>query len=69
MADLADIASEIEADRLAKTLSNRQCYDSESESECQECGNDIPEQGRRLGGVTLCIDCQMMVEINNKQFR
>lgn len=38
MADLADIASEIEADRLAKTLSNRQCYDSESESECQECG-------------------------------
>ena len=39
------------------------------EFECLECGCQIPEQRRALGGVTLCIDCQTVVEIHNKQYR
>ncbi len=66
MADFADVASEIEADRLALSLQNRQCYDTESEYECQECGNEIPERRRALGGVKLCIDCQIAVESDLK---
>ncbi len=69
MADLADIAGEIADEHLAHTLENRQQYNAESEFECLEYGCQIPEQRRALGGVTLCIDCQTVVEIHNKQYR
>ena len=69
MADLADLAGEIADEHLAHTLENRQQYNAESEFECLECGCQIPEQRRALGGVTLCIDCQTVVEIQNKQYR
>jgi phage/conjugal plasmid C-4 type zinc finger TraR family protein len=69
MADLADVAGEISDERLAYALENRQQYNLVSEVECLECGNEIPEQRRALGGVTLCIDCQTVVENENKLYR
>jgi len=69
MADLADVAGEISDERLAYALKNRQQYNQVSEFECLECGNEIPEQRRALGGVTLCIGCQTVVENENKLYR
>ncbi len=69
MADLADIAGEINDDRINQALKHRQQYDEVSEFECLHCGNEIPEQRRALGGVTLCIGCQTAVEMNNKLYR
>ena len=69
MADLADVAGEISDERLAYALENRQQYNLVSEFECLECGNEIPEQRRALGGVTLCIGCQTVVENENKLYR
>ena len=69
MADLADIAGELNDDHIAYVLTQRPQYTEASEFECLHCGNEIPEQCRALGGVTLCIGCQSAVEMNNKLYR
>lgn len=69
MTDLADVANEMMAERLAITLNNRQQYDTVSEYECEECGTEIPEQRRALGGVKFCIGCQTAIENNQKHYR
>lgn len=48
MADLADIAGELNDDRINQALKHRQQYDEVSEFECLHCGNEIPEQRRAL---------------------
>lgn len=69
MSDLADVANEIMAERLAMTLKNRQQYDAISEYECEECGAEIPEKRRSLGGVKFCIGCQTTIENNQRHYR
>ena len=68
MADLADVAERVIANNLEASLQNRKNYELISEFECEECGNEIPEQRRKLGGVTLCIDCQSVLEAKQKHF-
>ena len=68
MADLADVAERVIANNLEASLQNRRNYELISEFECEECGNEIPEQRRKLGGVTLCIDCQSVLEAKQKHF-
>lgn len=69
MADFADIASDLEEERLQQSLQNRAQFEGESEHECIYCGNEIPQQRRVLGNVKLCIDCQTAVESDSKHFR
>ncbi len=69
MADFADMASDIEQQRLQQSLANRAVFDGESEHECTHCGNEIPTQRRSLGNIKLCIDCQTAVESDSKHFR
>lgn len=69
MADLADVAERVIANNLEALLQNRKNYELISEFECEECGNEIPEQRRKLGGVTLCIDCQSVLEAKQKHHR
>lgn len=68
MADLADVAQE-HAETLAATLARYQHKEpiGESLSECEQCGNDIPEP-RRLAvkGCRLCIACQSVLEAKRK---
>ena len=34
---------------------------------CDECGEDIPEIRRKLGGVTHCVYCQDFLEKKSKK--
>ena len=41
--------------------------DGESATECDECGNEIPEARRRaVPGVRLCVACQELVDEEQK---
>lgn len=62
MADLADVVQKnIEAlSALIPRLGHD--YSATSLYECEECGNDIPEGRRKLGGVRFCIECQRIKE-------
>lgn len=62
MSDIIDRANDQAQEELNRNLAKAQRFDTPSLTECIECGEDIPEQRRRLGGVTRCIDCQNNVE-------
>lgn len=68
MADFADVADDVIAQHLVNKLQALPKFDAPSNMECEECGEVIPEQRRKLGGVTLCIGCQTEVERTAKQF-
>lgn len=67
MADDADNAQQ-QAELLAETIARFATpkFIGESLTECDECGNDIPE-ARRIAakGCTLCIECQRVLELKN----
>ena len=44
-------------------------YSIPSLSECEECGNDIPQERQTLGAVTLCVDCKSIAEQRARQYR
>ena len=58
MADFADESSDLTDFELKIALGNRSNDIAESEHECTDCGDEIPEQRRSIGGVTRCIGCQ-----------
>lgn len=69
MADFADVASDIEAERIQHSLQNRAQFTAHSNFECDDCGEEIPAQRRAIGGVTRCIKCQSNFEAKQKHFR
>lgn len=62
MADLADVSNDFEQLLLDQKIASRRIYAGESLKECEECGEHIPLQRRKLGGVKLCIECQTVKE-------
>lgn len=62
MSDIIDRANDQAQEELNRNLAKAQRFDQPSLAECVECGEDIPERRRRLGGVTRCIDCQSVIE-------
>lgn len=66
MVDLVDMAEEFSTMRLQEQLNARQQFNAVSSFECEECGDVIPEQRRKLGGVTLCVSCQSVFEAQHK---
>lgn len=62
MSDIIDRANDQAQEELNRNLAKAQRFDTPSLLECTECGEDIPERRRRLGGVTRCIDCQTRFE-------
>jgi len=64
MSDVADIASDIEAERLANILANRpKQFIGISAVECEECGAGIPEDRRlALPGIQTCVVCAQLNE-------
>ena len=69
MADYADVASTLSEQDLDIALANIKHFDQVSNYECEDCGAEIPEQHRKLGGVTLCIACQSVLEAKQKHLR
>lgn len=68
MADVADIAADIEQERLSVILRNRKPMSTQpSALYCDECDRDIPEVRRRaLPGVRTCVDCQTLIEFKQR---
>lgn len=62
MSDIIDRANDQAQEELNRNLAKAQRFDTPSLAECVECGEDIPERRRRLGGVTRSIDCQSVIE-------
>lgn len=62
MSDIIDRANEQAQEELDRNLAKAKRFDAPSLDECMECGEGIPEQRQRLGGVTHCIDCQNILE-------
>ncbi len=60
MADEADLAQSFIPEVDASAISHK--FTLVSEEYCLDCGEDIPEKRRSLGGVTLCIGCQEFLE-------
>ena len=52
MVDFADVASDLEQERLTQSLNNRRQFDTASKLDCEDCGSEIPTQRRSIGGVT-----------------
>ena len=69
MADYADVANDISEQDLGIALANIKHFYQPSFHECEDCGAEIPEQRRKLGGVTLCIACQSVLEAKQKHLR
>ena len=70
MADEIDIAQErIEAE-MAHRIATRTVYTGISAKECEECGEDIPEDRREaVKGVKVCAPCGALVELRAKGVR
>lgn len=64
-----DIASKYEQHVIENALANREKFEGESLEECVLCGNDIPEERRKTGGVTHCVDCKARIENRSKHYR
>lgn len=69
MADFADMASDLEQERLSHSLAERVSFQGESLYGCAECGTEIPAQRRAIGGVTRCVECQTCFESQQHHFR
>ena len=65
MADIADIANDYIQDVNELAISKR--FTLPSNEFCDECGEDIPEIRRKLGGVTHCVYCQDFLEKKYKK--
>lgn len=68
MADVADIANDVEQERMQRILSSRpQQINQVSAIHCEECGAPIPEARRLvLPGVATCVHCQALNEDSAK---
>lgn len=67
MANEADIAQEyiIDQNEVAfATISSMMSIKNvlPSEHYCLDCGFEIPEQRRKIGGVEFCVECQTLLE-------
>lgn len=54
---MVDLAQECIPNIQEKIKQINAMFDGESNKECDECGEEIPEKRRKLGNVKLCIDC------------
>lgn len=63
-ADQASIASQgLLADALKKRERERMSAPAESATDCEECGEPIPEARRQaVPGCTRCIECQTIYD-------
>jgi len=58
MADICDVADEAIEESLNRSIAQIPRYTGISATECEECGEDIPELRRAaVPGVKLCTPC------------
>ncbi|BFT63251.1 TraR/DksA C4-type zinc finger protein [Pseudomonas moorei] len=70
MADVCDEADNLIEESLNRTLAQIPRYTGISATECEECGEDIPEDRRKaVDGVKLCKPCGDLAELKAKGVR
>ncbi|GAA5003377.1 TraR/DksA C4-type zinc finger protein [Acinetobacter puyangensis] len=69
MSDEIDKANDLAEMLLKEQILNRVIFNGISLLQCEECGDEIPEQRRNLGGVRLCVECQSLMERKPNRFR
>jgi phage/conjugal plasmid C-4 type zinc finger TraR family protein len=70
MSDICDQADEVIEQIREQALSQIPRYTGISAKECEECGEDIPEDRRAaVKGVKLCAPCGALVELRAKGVR
>lgn len=70
MADIVDLAGGLIEKTLEDALSNIPRYTGISAKECEECGEEIPEDRRAaVRGVKICAPCGALVELKAKGVR
>ena len=63
MADIADHASDLETLQRDIALKHHTGkFSKPSNKYCEDCGTEINEERRALGGVTRCVYCQSLAE-------
>jgi phage/conjugal plasmid C-4 type zinc finger TraR family protein len=70
MADICDDADVVIEEALNRSIAQIPRYTGISATECEECGDDIPE-GRRnaVKGVRLCAGCQALDDVRKQGVR
>lgn len=59
-----EMAEAVQAERLQHAIDNRVVYQGESATECDSCGDDIPEARRQaVPGCRFCLECQSRQEV------
>ncbi|WP_027921520.1 TraR/DksA C4-type zinc finger protein [Pseudomonas sp. URMO17WK12:I12] len=70
MADICDDADDVIEKTRQHALANIPRYTGISAFECEECGEDIPEDRREaVKGVKLCAPCGSLAELKAKGVR
>lgn len=70
MVDIADLADEAIEESLNRSIAQIPRYTGISATECEECGEDIPELRRKaVDGVKLCKLCGDLAELKAKGVR
>lgn len=70
MADIVDLADGLIEKTLEDALSNIPRYTGISAKECEDCGEEIPEDRRAaVQGVKLCAPCGALVELKQRGVR
>lgn len=59
-----EMAQAAQQERLQQAIDNRVVYQGESTTECNRCGDDIPEARRQaVLGCRFCVECQGLMEV------
>ncbi|RVD77041.1 TraR/DksA C4-type zinc finger protein [Pseudomonas koreensis] len=70
MADIVDLAGGVIEETVQHGLKQIVRYTGISAKECEECGEDIPEDRRAaVKGVKVCAPCGALVELKAKGVR
>lgn len=69
MTDIIDTANDVAQQVVERAIANAQKFDRPSLTECRDCGESIPVERQKLGGVTLCIDCQKYFDKKQREYR
>ncbi|MBP3063677.1 phage/conjugal plasmid C-4 type zinc finger protein, TraR family [Ectopseudomonas chengduensis] len=59
-----EMAEAAQPARLQQAIDNRVVYQGESATECDSCGDDIPDARRQaVPGCRFCVECQSRQEV------
>ena len=59
-----EMAEAAQQERLQQAIDNRVVYQGESATECDSCGDEIPEARRQaVPGCRFCVSCQGLMEV------